>query len=237
MNADLTDFSIKPKGYYVDKREEMLKYIPEGIKTSLEFGCGYGCFSAQIREKFGTETWAIEIDKRAAEEAAKKLDRVINAEAHESLKDVPDNYFDCIIFNDILEHLVDPYSLLISVVKKLTDDGVIVTSIPNVRYWYNYINFTVRGNWDYQDWGTLDKTHLRFFTSRSILNMFKHLGFELLLMEGIKPTTSKKFRLLNILLLGSLEDLKYLEFAAVVRPKKHENMSHHKQLEFKQKAL
>ncbi len=220
MHADLTDFSIKVKGYYEDKRQEMLKYIPEGIKTSLEFGCGFGRFSALIKEKFGTETWAVEIDKQAAQEAEKKLDKVINAEAFESLKNIPDKEFDCVIFNDILEHLVDPYSLLISVKKKLTDDGVIVASIPNVRYCRNFFDFVIKGTWDYSDGGTLDKTHLRFFTYKSILKMFEHLGFEVLLMEGIQPTKNKMFRLLNILLFKKLEDLKYFRFAIVARPRK-----------------
>jgi 2-polyprenyl-3-methyl-5-hydroxy-6-metoxy-1,4-benzoquinol methylase len=220
MHADLTDFSIKAKGYYVDQRKEMLKYIPEGAEKSLEFGCANGRFSTLIKKKFGLEAWAVEMDKGAADEAAKKLDRVINADAHESLKDIPYNYFDCIIFNDILEHLIDPYSLLISVKTKLTDDGVIVVSIPNVRYCRHFFDFVIKGNWDYQDGGTLDKTHLRFFTSRSILKMFKHLGFDVLLMEGIQPTQNKKLRLLNTLLFKTLEDLMYFRFATVVRPVK-----------------
>ncbi len=216
--ANLVDFSVKPQGYYSDERREMLKYIPPATKTSLEFGCGDGLFSALIKEKFGAETWAIEKDKTAAHEAAEKLNRVINADAYESLKNIPENYFDCIIFNDILEHLVDPYSLLISVKKKLTDRGVIVASIPNVRYCRDFFNFVVKGNWDYVNGGTLDKTHLRFFTSKSILKMFEHLGFEVLLMEGIQPTLNKPFRLLNILLFKKLEDLRYFRFAVVARP-------------------
>lgn len=220
MHADLTDFSVKAKGYYVDQRKEMLKYIPKGAEKSLEFGCANGRFSAIIKEKYGMEAWAVEMDKKAAQEAARKLDRVINAEAYESLKDIPDYYFDCIIFNDILEHLIDPYLLLISVKKKLTDDGVIVVSIPNVRYFRQFFDYALKGNWDYQDGGTLDKTHLRFFTSRSILKMFKHLGFDVLLMDGIQPTRNKILRLLNILLFKKLEDFMYFRFAAVVRPVK-----------------
>jgi inhibitor of KinA sporulation pathway (predicted exonuclease) len=49
--------------------------------------------------------------------------------------------------------------------------------------------------------------------------MFDHLGFEVILMEGIRPTKNKGFRLLNILLFKALDDLKYFHFATVVRPK------------------
>ena len=209
----------KPDGYYGGTRENMLKYVPEGVKTTLEFGCGFGGFSALLKKDFGAEAWAVEIDKAAASEAAKKLDKVINADAFESLREIPNDYFDCIIFLDILEHLADPYSLLVSLKKKLTGRGVVVTSIPNVRYYRNYIDFAIKGNWDYKDNGTLDKTHLRFFTYKSILKMFDHLGFEVLLMEGIHAARNKKLRLLNILLFNALEDLKYLHFVTVARPR------------------
>lgn len=218
MNADLANLANKPTGYYQNNREDMLKYIPEGTKKTLEFGCGFGEFSALIKKNFSSETWAVEIDKEAAREAAKKLDKVINADAVEALKEIPDSYFDCIIFLDILEHLVDPYSLLYVVKTKLTDEGVIVASIPNVRFYRNMVNFLVHGDWDYKDKGILDKTHLRFFTYKSIMKMFSQLGFEVLVIEGINSTSSKNFRLFNTLLLGKISDAKYEQYACVVRP-------------------
>jgi 2-polyprenyl-3-methyl-5-hydroxy-6-metoxy-1,4-benzoquinol methylase len=197
----------------------MLKYIPDGTRATLDVGCGFGGFSAMVKERFNAETWAVEMDKQAAQEAAKRLDKVINSDVTQSIDELPDNYFDCIIFNDVLEHLVDPYSVLVGMKRKLTGKGVIVASIPNVRYYRNLVNFALKGNWDYQDAGTLDKTHLRFFTYKSILKMFEQLGFEVLVIEGIHATRNKKLRVLNILLFKALEDLKYLRFATVARPR------------------
>ena len=117
-----------------------------------------------------------------------------------------------------MEHLVDPYSLLYVVKTKLTDEGVIVASIPNVRFYRNMVNFLVHGDWDYKDKGILDKTHLRFFTYKSIMKMFSQLGFEVLVIEGISSTSSKNFRLFNTLLLGKISDAKYEQYACVVRP-------------------
>jgi len=224
MSVDITNLADKPVGYFLCDRSEMLKYIPEGVKTTLEFGCGFGGFSALVKKRFGAETWAVEIDKEAAQKSAEILHRVINSDAVGAIEKLPDNYFDCIIFIDILEHLADPYFLLVAMKKKLTDRGVIVTSLPNVRYYHNYVDFAIKGNWDYQDAGTLDKTHLRFFTYKSILKMFKQLDFKVLLIEGINKTRNKKLRLLNILLFKMLEDLKYLQFAVVVKPKAVQNI-------------
>lgn len=219
MKTNDDRLSEKPKGYFEADRKSILKYIPEGVSTTIEFGCGFGHFSLLLKEKFGAETWAVELDSHAAQQAATKLDKVINADAMQALKEMPDNYFDCIIFLDILEHLIDPYTLLVSVKNKLTSRGVIVTSIPNVRYYRNLINLVIKGNWDYENAGTLDKTHLRFFTYKSILKMFDQLGFEVLAMEGINSTRNKKLKFLNILLFNKLADLKYLQFVSVVRPK------------------
>lgn len=219
MNTNLTNLSNKPTGYYEGKREDMLKYIPQSTKTSLEFGCGFGGFSALLKERFNTESWAVEIDSKSAQEAAKKLDKVINADTVASLKEIPDNYFDCIIFFDVLEHLVDPYSLLLAVRKKLNEGGVIVASVPNIRYYRAFIDFVIHGNWDYKDQGVLDKTHLRFFTRKSILKMFDKLGFQIFMLKGIHPTHSRTFRLLNMILFNSFSDVRYKHFAVVVRPK------------------
>ena len=196
----------------------MVKYIPNDVKTTLEFGCGVGRFSAMLKSRLGAEVWAVEIDEAAAREATKRLDRVINADAFEALGSLPDSYFDCIIFNDILEHLVDPYGLLWAVRDKLTPHGVIVCSLPNARYCDNYIEFVLHGNWDYREAGILDKTHLRFFTYKSIRKTFEQLAFEIIALEGMHPSGSKKLKLLNAILLNALRDLKYVQYAVVAKP-------------------
>jgi 2-polyprenyl-3-methyl-5-hydroxy-6-metoxy-1,4-benzoquinol methylase len=216
--TDFTNKLYKPNRYFTSTREEMLKYIPAHVRTTLEFGCGFGAFSALLKNNFGTEAWAVEIDKTAAQEAAIRLDRVINADASESLEDIPENYFDCVILFDILEHLVAPYKLLCALKPKLTSEGVIVASIPNVRFYRNMVDLLIHGNWDYKDKGILDKTHLRFFTYKSIIKMFSQLGFEVLAVEGINPTSSRNYRLLNTLLFGRISDAKYAQYACLVRP-------------------
>lgn len=208
----------KPPGYYQSNREDMLQYVPPGTKTSLEFGCGCGGFSALVKDKFDAETWAVEINEEAAHEAEKILDKVINSDADESLEDIPENFFDCIILFDILEHLLDPSALLSTLKNKLSDKGVIIASIPNIRYYRAFVDLVIHGNWDYKDHGILDRTHLRFFTYKSIVKMLKLLDFEILLLEGIHPTSSRTFKILNLVLLNSINDIRYKHFAIVVKP-------------------
>ena len=208
----------KPSGYYYSNREDMLKYVPPCTKTSLEFGCGCGGFSALVKNKFDAEAWAVEINEEAARKAKKILDKVINSDAAKSLDNIPENYFDCIILFDILEHLLDPSALLCALKNKLSDKGVIIASIPNIRYYRTFIDLVIHGNWDYKDHGILDSTHLRFFTYKSILKMLKTLDFKILTLEGIHPTSSRTFKILNLLLLNSIKDIRYKHFAMVVKP-------------------
>jgi hypothetical protein len=63
-----------------------------------------------------------------------------------------------------------------------------------------------------------DSTHLRFFTHKSLLKMFQKLGYEVLNIEGLRPTHNRKFRVLNFLLWNRLWDVRYHQFACVVKP-------------------
>ena len=124
---------IKDEGYYKNVRPEMLRYIPGSAKTILEIGCGSGNFSAQL-VKEGVETWGVEPFEQSANEASQKLTKVLIGTLDETLKDLPDNYFDVIVMNDVIEHLLEPWDDIVNLKSKLKKEGVLVTSIPNVRY-------------------------------------------------------------------------------------------------------
>lgn len=221
MADRINNLSSRPARYYQQSREAMLKYIPENVKKTLELGCADGNFSELVKTNFGAECWGIEINPEVAEVAATKLDKVINGDVNQCLDDIPDNYFDCVICNDILEHLADPYTLLINLKKKLTAEGLVVASFPNVRYCRNLFELVVRGNWDYKDKGILDKTHLRFFTYNSLVKMFPQLGYELVTIEGLEAERNIKtvaVRILTMLLFNVFEDTMYHHFACVAKP-------------------
>ena len=81
---------------------------------------------------------------------------------------LPDNNFDVVIFNDVLEHFENPWAVLENVKTKLNASGVVVASIPNVAYITNLVELILKKDWRYKpEGGILDKTHLRFFTKKS----------------------------------------------------------------------
>ena len=214
------DFDI----YLEKERHEMLDRIPQEASVILDVGCAVGSFGQLVKSERSSEVWGIEINDYAASIAAQKLDKVICGAFDENLN-LPNDKFDCIVFNDVLEHLVDPYNALLYSKTLLRDGGRIVASIPNVRYFDNVWKLLVDKNWEYTQNGILDRTHLRFFTRNSIIKTFGDLGYEIESIEGINPLEKehphrvKKFRILNSILLNQIEDMRYIQFAVVAYPK------------------
>lgn len=211
------DFMAKPSEYYSGIRTEMLKYIPPKASKILEVGCGEGNFGAALKKE-GVEVWGIEYAAQEATVAESKLDKVFAGDIMLHLDQLPDHYFDVIVCNDVLEHLIDPYTVLEKFKSKLTAAGIVVSSIPNIRFFRTFYDFVFKKNWDYTDNGIMDKTHYRFFTINSIRKMYEGLGYRIVTHEGINATRSIKPLLWNIILLGTFSDIKYRQFATVARP-------------------
>jgi 2-polyprenyl-3-methyl-5-hydroxy-6-metoxy-1,4-benzoquinol methylase len=218
---ELVDMVVKPEGYYSNRRLEMVSFIPKTASKILDCGCGEGFFAEEVQLQFpDAEVWGLELDSESAETARKKIHTVLQGDLDATISQLPENYFDCISFNDVLEHLVNPYEILTRLRKNLTANGVIICSIPNVRYWRVFKKYVFGKNFRYEDNGVMDRTHLRFFTKRSIEEMFQDLGFSILEMKGLKPTPSVGFHIANALTLGSIKDCKYIQYACVVKPLK-----------------
>lgn len=206
--------------YYTQARPEMLQYIPKGSGRILDVGCGAGIFAGRLKEKLKAEVWGVEIDSKAAALAQDRIDKILIGDICKLHDELPKGYFDCIVFNDVLEHLVDPFSVLAKIKDKLGSNGVVVSSIPNIRFLRVLKDLLIKKQWRYAECGILDKSHLRFFTQQSIIDMFSSLGYEILKIEGLSPRkTSWGFNLLSLLTLGNLSDTRYPKFACIVKPK------------------
>ena len=212
----------KATSYYANVRPEMLQFIPVNVSKILEIGCGEGNFSAQIQGDI--ERWGLEPYLPSAEKAKDVLDKVLVGTIDEKISDLPDNYFDVIILNDVLEHLLEPWDDISKLKEKLNEKGVLVTSIPNVRYSKNLFKLLFKRDWKYTKDNILDSTRFRFFTKKSIKRMYIENGFEIKKIKGINRTKSFAYLpfaiLFNIIFLGTQLDMLYMQFATVAGKKK-----------------
>jgi 2-polyprenyl-3-methyl-5-hydroxy-6-metoxy-1,4-benzoquinol methylase len=165
--------------YPFHERPEVVKLVPAGERL-LDVGCGRGGFGYAVRAAGLSirELWGIEPSPEAAAEAHHHFDRVITGTYPDGLS-ADSGLFDIVVFNDVLEHMVDPWSVLEhTYTSVLAEDGVVIASLPNIRYWPVLWDLMVRGRWTYTDTGTLDRTHLRFFTRSAMLELFEKTGFD-----------------------------------------------------------
>jgi len=213
------DYRNKKAGYYENVRQEMVALCPPNIKTLLDVGCSEGNFAAHIKETKGIEAWGIEMMAEHGQKAVSKLDKVLIGTCESQLNELPDNYFDVIYFNDVLEHLTDPSTVLSAIKQKLNSNGVIISSIPNMRYHKVLKDLIIKKDFKYANDGVMDQTHLRWFTSKSIQRMYSDCGFEIISHQGINKTKSLKPYLYSIPLLFSASDIFYIQFATVAKAK------------------
>jgi 2-polyprenyl-3-methyl-5-hydroxy-6-metoxy-1,4-benzoquinol methylase len=207
-----------PANYYVQTRPEMLRYIPGRVRRAVDVGCAAGGFGVQIKARFGAEVWGLENNAEQARHAAQVLDRVLVGDALENLASLPDLYFDVAVCNDVLEHMVEPQQFLSALRAKMTGTGCVVASIPNLRYFPALRRIVVNADFPSEPEGIFDSTHLRFFTRKSMIRLFETAGYRIERIEGINRTRNKTFRCLNALLLGSLNDCRYMQYAIVAAP-------------------
>jgi GT2 family glycosyltransferase/SAM-dependent methyltransferase len=211
---------MKAERYYEYERSEILEAVPFGAERILDVGCGSGWLGEQLKRRQGALVCGVEIVPEAAERAAQRLDRVWNASVEEVLSEIPENSFDCIITADVLEHLGNPWAVLTSLRQKLAPGGTVVASVPNVGHW-DVVQDLLEGTWHYTSEGLLDRTHLRFFTRRSVQELFWTAGLTIREFSaiprghGMPPALLKRLRRAGLRMTGGLEDLRVFQYLVV----------------------
>jgi 2-polyprenyl-3-methyl-5-hydroxy-6-metoxy-1,4-benzoquinol methylase len=182
----------------------------------LDVGCSRGATAAALRLRGVREVVGIEPDAEDASEAARVCDRVLPV-ALESVAEEFDGRFDAILFGDVLEHLENPAAALAKVRPWLSDSGAVVASVPNVGHW-SVIADLAAGRFDYVPYSILSGTHVRFFTRRTLVDLFEGCGYEARSIEAVRfepsPEGAKKLERLRSVP-GASPDLDAVEFIAV----------------------
>lgn len=201
--------------YYDSSRPEMMQLIDRDYNKILEIGCGNGNFRSNFPKDI--EYWGVEPCVAAGSNAKEKIDRVLIGTYDEVIEDIPENYFDLIVCNDVIEHMVDHDLFFNSIKTKMTKNGALIASIPNVRYVTNLYKLLIDKDWQYTDHGILDRTHLRWFTKKSLIRTANKHDFNIKKIKGINPAIFYKKSLIHrviqeitIFILG--KDTRYLNY-------------------------
>lgn len=173
-------------GYYSRQRPEVVALVPAEASRILDVGCGDGAVGAALRRE-GRTVIGMERVAPAVETASRRLDHVehVDLDDGEALRAAMDRTgpIDCLIVADVLEHLTDPWSALDVLVDGLEPGGIVVLSLPNLRVISTTLPLVVHGRFRYADHGVRDRTHLRFFTRESIIELVCGAGLVILSLD------------------------------------------------------
>jgi SAM-dependent methyltransferase len=197
-------------------RGDLAALVPEGAGAVLDVGCSRGATAAALRGRGVGFLAGIEPDPEDAAAAAEVYDEVVRGKI-ESVADGFRRRFDAILFGDVLEHLEDPSDALERVRRWLAPSGVVIASVPNLGHWA-VVDDLLRGRFDYVPYSLLSGTHVRFFTRRTLVDLFEACRYRVRTIETVlspaPPEAAHRREILGSFP-GASADLDVAEFLAV----------------------
>ncbi|MBI2021515.1 class I SAM-dependent methyltransferase [Candidatus Daviesbacteria bacterium] len=144
----------------------------------LEVGCASGYISKKLQKK-GNIVTAVEIDPSEAKKALRYCQKVYVGDIESKIifRKIKKLRFNRILLADVLEHFKNPEDTLLNLSNLLDKRGKIIISVPNIAFLTNRLSHLL-GRFEYTDWGIMDKTHLRFFTKQTALDLIKKGGLK-----------------------------------------------------------
>ena len=166
-----------PTGYHDGTRLDAIALLPNHLDRVMEIGCGTGATLAELKRQ-GRCNWAggVELASEPAQIASGRLDQFWQGNIETLALDIDAASLDAILCLDVLEHLTDPWSTLDRLAKLLRPGGLAVISVPNIRNYRVLGSLMLHGRWDYRPTGIMDRTHLRFFTHQTAVELMRGAG-------------------------------------------------------------
>jgi 2-polyprenyl-3-methyl-5-hydroxy-6-metoxy-1,4-benzoquinol methylase len=189
----LQDFyKDKNDQYFEGLRADILADLPSDPRARiLEIGCGLGSTGeACLATGRAGFYCGVELDQKAAAVAASRLTQVHCGNVEHMDLDVIGGNYDALIMSEVLEHLVDPWGVLAALVPRLKTGALVFASSPNVAH-KHVVRALLKGRFDYQPVGVMDRTHLRWFTPATYREMFEQAGLRTLSTGPLAPIGRK----------------------------------------------
>lgn len=150
----------------------------------LDVGCWNGTLGRTLIRECGAIVDGIERDADQAVTARANGYRVVDvADLDREMPDAGGRSYDFILFGDVLEHLVHSSTALADISRRLKPGGSVLVSLPNIAFVGNRLSHLF-GRWNYGDYGILDRTHLRFFTKQTMIELLEGVDLHVMRVDG-----------------------------------------------------
>lgn len=166
---------------YTGLRRDILSILPPKPARVLDIGCAVGSMGRYLSDTFGSRVWGVEYDAAMAEAARGHMQEVWHADLNrQGLSSLPHpGRYDLVICGDVLEHLVDPWQALRDIAGLLEPGGAVAVSLPNIGHFTTLLHLVFLREWPYRARGLHDRTHLRFFTRRNMVRLYRDAGLSI----------------------------------------------------------
>ena len=167
--------SVDPEG--TDSLAKLSRLVRRG-STVLELGPATGYFTRFLTESLNCQVDCVEYSAEMAEHTRPVAREIWVGDLDElelGARIDPSTY-DFVIAADVLEHLKNPWRVMDMCRPLLKPDGRFLISVPNVGH-AALVAELLSGRFEYRDEGLLDRTHLRLFTRKSVLDMLQQSGY------------------------------------------------------------
>lgn len=217
------NYNEKAPDYFSNIRKDLINLIDANAKDLkiLEVGAAYGETLYYLKQN-GIAAEAVGVDifeDEKNKQNYKPLDRFIFGDIEKIELPEYNQYFDLILLPDVLEHLFEPKSVLETLKKYLKEDGKIIVSMPNIRYYSALYKIVFKGDFKYEESGIFDYTHVRFYCRKNIQELLETAGYTILKQESsIKNYQGKSLsKLINLITFGIFEEFFSTQYFFVVR--------------------
>ena len=217
------NYDKKGADYYSNIRLDLINLIDkksQNLKV-LEIGAAYGETLFYLKQNgIASEVVGVDIFEDAKnKQNYKPLDQFIFGDIEKI--DLPEyfQHFDLILLADVLEHLFEPKSVLETLKKYLKEDGKIIISMPNIRYYSALYKIVFKGDFKYEESGIFDYTHVRFYCRKNIQDLLETAGYKVLKQESsiINYQGKSIAKLINLITFGIFEEFFSTQYFFVVR--------------------
>lgn len=186
-------------------RSDVIEMIPQGqFSRILEIGGGEFPTLLTLRDKYNAEIWGVDIHKCDRRD----INLIIGSiEDQNIVSKIPHNYFDLVLANDVVEHIADTDLFFSNIREKLNDNGYLVMSVPNIRQIRSAYHIFVNGRFPRHESGLFDRTHLRWFCKKDILELAARHDFNVINVQSVGrfvPAAIRKTAIAEFLALQNL---------------------------------
>jgi methionine biosynthesis protein MetW len=168
------------KAHPDDAHSILMRLIPRGSRV-LELGCASGYLSGYMEQALGCRVTGMEFDYASVEIARTRCAEVYQADldVEHALAPARDSApYDVLLATAVLEHLKHPERLLRAAHTLLTPNARLIVSLPNIAHWQMRLKL-LAGRFDYEDYGIMDRTHLKLYTLKTGRELVESSGFRI----------------------------------------------------------